>query len=227
MGSSLASHADHSPTRKRMRRSDRRHQLLSLAEEILLEDGGSAALTMERLAEKAGIAKTVVYSHFSNASEVSLAVLERHWTDLHDQFVEATRHEPSVTGKLEIMVRIYFGASADRRMQLRRLFFKILHDPKVSAEMRARQQALETEAVRLLMEETEIDARDAPLVANFLLGAVGRVGSRKFDTPQDFENAVAGFLQMATAVIQSMQKTKAARPRGRTSLGDRGARRSS
>lgn len=62
-------------TRKRMSKADRHAQLLDIAQELIRVDG-SDALTLARIAERAGVAKPLVYHHFGTRAAV-LAELHR------------------------------------------------------------------------------------------------------------------------------------------------------
>lgn len=62
-------------TRKRMSKADRHAQLLDIAQELIRVDG-SDALTLARIAERAGVAKPLVYHHFGTRAAV-LAELYR------------------------------------------------------------------------------------------------------------------------------------------------------
>lgn len=59
-----------------MRSEDRRDQLLDEAARLLVEHGG-AVLTMERLAESAGVSKALPYRHFDNVQHVLVALYQR------------------------------------------------------------------------------------------------------------------------------------------------------
>jgi AcrR family transcriptional regulator len=61
----------------KMRRAERRKQLLALASEIIATEG-LAALTMVSLSERANVAKPVVYTHFTDRDAVAIALLEEH-----------------------------------------------------------------------------------------------------------------------------------------------------
>lgn len=60
----------------RMSRAQRRAQLLDVAAELLITKGAQA-VTMERLAEWAGVSKALPYSHFENSNDVLLALRNR------------------------------------------------------------------------------------------------------------------------------------------------------
>lgn len=63
--------------RKRMSREQRREQLLSVAASIV-EESGTNALTLVSLAQKAQVAKPVVYSHFKSRPELLSSLYEQY-----------------------------------------------------------------------------------------------------------------------------------------------------
>ena len=63
---------------KAMPRAERRNQLLSVARKIVAE-GGIATLSMEALAETAGVSKPVVYEHWQNSESVAVALLDAYF----------------------------------------------------------------------------------------------------------------------------------------------------
>lgn len=62
---------------RRLPSAARRAQLLDVARQIIL-DSGISALTMEALAETAGVTKPIVYRHFENSEDVTVAVLREY-----------------------------------------------------------------------------------------------------------------------------------------------------
>lgn len=64
-----------------MRRTDRYNQLMQIARQLVAQSGGDA-LTMTALSELAGVAKPVVYSHFANAGDVIIELLDKHFEQL-------------------------------------------------------------------------------------------------------------------------------------------------
>ncbi len=60
---------------KVMPRAERRKALL-LAARCIVRERGAAALTMQGLADAAGVSKPVVYTHFKNGDAVAIALLD-------------------------------------------------------------------------------------------------------------------------------------------------------
>jgi AcrR family transcriptional regulator len=100
-------------TRRRVAGADRRRQLLTLAEQ-LVSDHGVAALTMERLAELAGISKPVVYAHFANRDHVLIALLEGHWTSIDERVARRMTRATDFESRLRIATAAYFDVISER-----------------------------------------------------------------------------------------------------------------
>jgi AcrR family transcriptional regulator len=184
----------------------RREQLLQLAERLVLE-GGVAALTMERLADEAQIAKTVPYSHFPNASAVLLAVLERHWQALDQRLGRiAEREELPITVFLREFSGIYLGETAAARLLLRRLLQAARLDDAARMAIRKRQDHRMRALARALERDLEIGPDVSRPLATFLLGALGALGSREYRTASERARVVESFVRAARgAILESLE----------------------
>lgn len=76
-----------------MSRDQRRAQLLDVAADLLLNQGAQA-VTMERLAEWAGVSKALPYSHFDNSNDVLLELRNRENERLADQIWQVASTAP-------------------------------------------------------------------------------------------------------------------------------------
>src|ERR1041384_2579424 len=88
---------------RRLTAEARRAQLLSVAREVFAEDGYHSA-AMEKIAQRAGVTKPVLYQHFDGKKELYLALLESDMTRLLAQVSSAidgahTRSEERRVGK--------------------------------------------------------------------------------------------------------------------------------
>lgn len=99
-------------TGPRLSSADRRAQLVGLAREVIASDGADA-LTLARLAGRAGISKPVVYDHFSSRSALLLSLYqdydERHLAELRAAIANTPpdlrrRVEAIATAHVECMV---------------------------------------------------------------------------------------------------------------------------
>jgi len=105
------------PTR-RLAKPDRRQQLLDIAAD-LVTSSGTAAITMERVAEHAGVSKALPYQHFTNAEDLLLALHTRELTHLGTRIVQAVTAAPSdPETKLRAAIGVYFDVVAQRGVLL-------------------------------------------------------------------------------------------------------------
>lgn len=93
--------------RTRLSKEERRTQLLDAAETLLIERG-TPALTMERLAEYAGVSKALPYSHFDNSDEVLVAVYQRVVFELGRRVVETLEQSSDEDDRVALVVNRYF-----------------------------------------------------------------------------------------------------------------------
>ena len=91
-----------------MTREDRRTQLLDAAQRLLLERG-TGGVTMERLAEYAGVSKALPYSHFENSDEVLIAVHQRVVNELGRRIIEALEASSPSDDRVAIVVETFFA----------------------------------------------------------------------------------------------------------------------
>lgn len=114
-----------------MTRDERRDQLLNVAGDLLAQ-GGFDAVTMEGVAERAGVSKALPYAHFDNAAQLLLALFEREMLDHVQRVVDALEHsdDPTRTG---------IGAFFDTLEQRHVLFSMLLQPTSTPGPLRNRQ----------------------------------------------------------------------------------------
>lgn len=110
---------DASPAR-RMSKSQRRHQILDVAAERLV-DHGIAAMSMERIAEWAGVSKALPYAHFDNVEALLVALYQREVVAIGREIVDALDHADPADDIAVVRVRAYFDATARRAEVIRAL----------------------------------------------------------------------------------------------------------
>ena len=106
--------------RRRLTKSERRHQLLDAAAEAIVEHG-LAAMSMERIAERAGVSKALPYAHFDNVEALLVALYQREWVRIGREIVgalDAARPEDDIA---RVRVRAWFDAMEARNEVLRAL----------------------------------------------------------------------------------------------------------
>lgn len=90
-----------------MRGEDRRDHLLDEAARLLVGQG-PAAMSMERLAEAAGVSKALPYKHFDNVEDVLVALYRRETSALGQAIWRALSRAGPGDDLVRISVRTYF-----------------------------------------------------------------------------------------------------------------------
>jgi len=100
-------------TRKRLSRSDRRVQMLDVAQ-TLIEEVGADALTLAAVAERAGVSKPMAYDHFETRTGLLLALLEdadRHYEGIARARIAAAPE--TVDAIAEIVAEAYIACALE------------------------------------------------------------------------------------------------------------------
>ena len=97
----------------RLSKEGRREQLLDVAAEIVVERG-VAALTMEGLAERAGVSKALPYQHFDNAGAVLIALYGREIALLGRRVYEAVDGVADPEERVRAAIHAYFDVVTER-----------------------------------------------------------------------------------------------------------------
>ena len=102
-----------SPPIGRLSKEERREQLLDVAADMVVERG-VATLTMEGLAERAGVSKALPYQHFDNAGAVLIALYGREIGLLGRRVYEAVDGIADPEARVGAAIRAYFDVVAER-----------------------------------------------------------------------------------------------------------------
>lgn len=101
------------PVRRRMRGDDRRRQLLDAAATIIVEHGASA-MSMERLAQEAGVSKALPYKHFDNSEGVLAELYRRETEALGRKVWQALSEAEPGADLIRLSLRVYFDEVSRR-----------------------------------------------------------------------------------------------------------------
>ncbi|MEZ5240074.1 MAG: TetR/AcrR family transcriptional regulator [Microthrixaceae bacterium] len=158
--------ASDAPRAHRMPRGERREQLLDVAANLLITKGAQA-VTMERLAEWAGVSKALPYAHFENSNDVLLALRNRENQRVADQIWAGAAAAP-VGSRAAAVVGAFFDAVEDSSDLL-----GVLTGP--GAIVAGPDEAREREGVEFVTEVLEVHFSlphpRAAAIAPVLLGA--------------------------------------------------------
>jgi AcrR family transcriptional regulator len=160
-------------TTSRMKAPARREQLLEVTTQIVVERG-FRGVSIEAVAQRAGITRAVVYQHFEDLEAVLEAVVEREMSRALSQVSETALSDLSDGDPLELMLeslRAYLHAVRDHPTTWRFVLMPPVGAPELLQKSiergRASVLAQMAEAVRPVLPP-EDESGDAELTANVL-----------------------------------------------------------
>jgi AcrR family transcriptional regulator len=196
------------PRAARMAHPDRAAQLLDVVEALALTEG-LAAVTMQRIADLAEVAKPVVYRHFANASEALLAVLERRWAEIDADLDAIFRGGPDFEAEVARRVEHYLIAMAQDRYRIRKLLAVADGDPMVFGAWRRRLDRRTRDLAAILTATHGIAPGAAQTLATFCIGALGRLGDKIADAPEPAIVQARRFAQFIAGGLASAKQDPA------------------
>jgi AcrR family transcriptional regulator len=115
----------------------RSQQLLVVARQIL-DDDGPAGLTMERIAERSGVTKPVVYRHFANRVAVVRALLEQSWREVDAAVAQRLETATGPGEKIRASFSAFLDHTARQGPSFHALVSSVSSDPEIEAVRMAR-----------------------------------------------------------------------------------------
>lgn len=127
--------------RTRLSRADRYEQLVEVSWGLVRSDGADA-LTLGRLAEHAGVAKPVVYSHFASRAAL-LAALYHEFDARQGAMLEdyLTAAEPTLEGCAAAIANSYVGCALARGRELTGVLAALEGSPELEQVKREAEEA--------------------------------------------------------------------------------------
>lgn len=179
-----------SPARRRMPAAQRREVILAAALEVFSQRGFHGA-SLEDVAARGGISKTLIYEHFPSKRELERALLEMHVDELLGRVIAAITAADTEEERLRDGVDAFLAFVADHPVAWR-LLFRNVEDPDI-AEAFARLQGEVTQTIAALMVANAPDAYRAAdpefvqaseMMAQQLTGAVQSLANWWDDHPE-------------------------------------------
>jgi AcrR family transcriptional regulator len=155
----------------RLTHSDRRDALLDAAVG-LVTSGALEDLTMEAVAERAGVSRPLVYKHFSNRHDLLSAVYQREAAVLHRELAIEVGAAPSTEEMFRTLVRGSLRAARERGHLFAALRSAGAWNRVIRAEERDRDRNTVAAFAARSMREYDLDRRNANWAAAVLLGAI-------------------------------------------------------
>jgi AcrR family transcriptional regulator len=161
----------------RLARAHRREALLDTAAALIVADGVEV-VSMEAVADRAGVSRPLVYKHFANRGEMLTAVYRREATILHNELAAKVRAAGGLEDMYRTLVRAAFRASSERG----RLFRALRSAGAWNPDLRQEQEARDRQTVRFFAEhavaEFGVSTADAEAATAMLLTALDSVLSQ-------------------------------------------------
>src|SRR5215210_6602114 len=95
----------------RLAHSERRGALLDVAADLVTR-GDIESVTMETVAERAGVSRSLVYKHFANREDLLAALYEREAALLHDELAHAVEAATTLEEMFRALIRGALRAQA-------------------------------------------------------------------------------------------------------------------
>jgi len=172
---------------RRLTAEARRAQLLSVAREVFAEDGYPGA-AMEKIAQRAGVTKPVLYQHFEGKKELYLALLDSDMSRLLAQVsgaIESAQDNPSRIRKGLAAYFNYIEANVD---SFRLLFRETMGaDPEFRESIDRFHDAAATSIGAIISDETGKSLELAELLARGIMGMSEAAATWWLDRKQEIE----------------------------------------
>jgi AcrR family transcriptional regulator len=180
---------------RRLPAGQRREHLLDVAAAIIL-DSGFEALTMESVAERAGVSKGLGYAYFDNAEELALALYDREMAEFYRRILAATAARESFDERMRRALHAHLNVIAERGV-----LFVILQNKlsgrKLKRTVRQRLAPFIDFWSLQMAQEFNVDRATAETVAHAMLTAAdifGRALHAKRLAKREIEALVADFV---------------------------------
>ncbi|CAO3935296.1 TetR/AcrR family transcriptional regulator [Achromobacter mucicolens] len=138
------------PPRRRLSKDARQRQLIEVSW-ALIRDEGTDALTLGRLAEKAGISKPVVYDHFGTRNGLLAALyldFDLRQTAIIDSAIAASK--PTLAGKADAIATQYVECVSVQGREIPGVLAALNGSPELAAVKRQYQHAFITKCQAIL-----------------------------------------------------------------------------
>jgi AcrR family transcriptional regulator len=178
-----------------MTRQERREQFLDLAAR-LIQRGGLGAVTMERVAEQAGISKRILYRHFANADDLLVELFRREVVKGRAQIRDALATNSGLASRAGL--RIFFQSLTDGDQVLPEL---LAMRTSVSGPLEEAKDAFVVEGEQYFSAKyryhlglSESTARIAATVVMAAMNGAIRSWDKGYGSPEEIEAVVAALI---------------------------------
>lgn len=189
----------------RLARAERREALLDAAA-ALAAQGSPEAITMDAVAERAGVSRPLVYRHFPNRDELVAAVYQRETTHLHDQLTAEVSAAGTIVGMFGALAHGALRAAAERGHLFATLRSAGAWSPELRRQQRARDAATARAFATRAVRELGADEPAARATTDLLLSLVDPLLARwrEDPTPEHAELLEAAYMRIVSASLAAL-----------------------
>jgi AcrR family transcriptional regulator len=154
--------------------ADRRDLLLDAAA-ALISEGEADNVTMEAVAERAGVSRPLVYKHFSNRRELLDELYRRESALLHEELASAVAAAETIEAKFRALIHGALAAQAARGATFLALRAAGSRTSSRRQTQRTRDRATLRHFASEAVDQLDLDPADARAAVAILLGAIDAV----------------------------------------------------
>jgi len=194
------------PEPPRLARADRREDLLDAAL-ALVASGDVDGVSMETVADRAGVSRALVYKHFANRAEILTALYERESTRLHNELSADVVAARTLEGMYRALCHGSLAAAKARGQIFEGLRSAAGMNRDLRKVQRERDRTTAATYVRQAVHELGVGKADAEPVTLLLLGAITPMVSAWHANPTDeyaveLENA---YMRLVTGALNELR----------------------
>jgi AcrR family transcriptional regulator len=201
------------PSKGRLTGAARRSAFLDAAAEIVLEKG-PAAVTMDGVAARTGVAKRLGYRYFDNREELLKALTKRELDEAGERARSVLSSQPPLEEIVRVNITVWLQLVQERGPLLNRLLFGHDAASEIAAEVNARSTRTWTGVLR---KSLDIPDRTSEILARICLAALrGAVEALEYRTASVDEIAsifTTVVLAGAKALVKQEEVEKRSRSR--------------
>jgi AcrR family transcriptional regulator len=188
--------------------SDRRDHLLDAATELLA--AGDDAVSMDSVAERAGVSRPLVYKHFANRSELLASVYEKESKLLHRELAAAVNAADTLEDKFRALIRGALHAEASRGATFAALRSAGARGRAARERQRRRDRNTVAHFAASAMREHGSEERETTQAVAILLGALTSVLAqwRRYPTPENAQILEAIYVRLAVGGLAALGEAR-------------------
>jgi AcrR family transcriptional regulator len=194
----------------RLGRDERREALLDAAAALIAE-GSLDDVSMDAVAERAGVSRPLVYKHFANREQVLVELFAREAKVLHQQMTAVVVAAESIEEMFRALVRSALRASVERGPLFAALRGAGAGIREVGRQQLDRDRVTSRAFARRAETELGIDARTAAMPIGLLLGLIDQVlvQFRANPTPSRAEHLEDSYMTIVSATLSALRESGA------------------